>query len=170
MKEKLKKHFLAYGPRRFVVCATLALLILDLLNGYYLKLWWVHKDASSRIVHGVLNAKQMSANEFNTDTVQEVLQLADNAFYFFLYIILINNLFFYFFYLRKKLWAQSFVLVYTLSAAFFNLTFIAEGPILGTGWFVFNLSTILIYGYLFLGVKLLKLETTTIPVGGKKGR
>jgi hypothetical protein len=52
------------------------------------------------------------------------------------------------------------------------LAFLIEGPILGTGWFIFNLLSAPLYVYLYLGVKVLKNETTDVitPAGEMKAQ
>ena len=166
--EKLKAHYLKLGPRAFVIVCVLLLIITDLLNSYYLKLWWQHKNFSSVFVNLLAQRSGMQIQEFDQTTVQDWMQLFDNAVYFFIVLVIANNLFFYFFYLRKKLWAQGYVLFYTLSAAIFAVTFIFDGIELGAGWLIYNLSTIFMYAYLYMGVKLLRAETTLVH--GKKGR
>jgi hypothetical protein len=168
MKEKLKNHYLKYGAKTFVVLTVLVLIILDLVNSYYMKLWWAKKDFAQLLVHHSAKINGMSLSDFTADTVSEWVGFYDNAFYFFVFLILANNLFFYFFYLRKKLWAQGYVLFYTLTAALFAVTFIFDGVSMGAGWLVYNLLTVLIYTYLYLGVKVLKEETTLVRE--KKGR
>lgn len=163
MKEKLKAHFLKFGPRRFVAATVLILTVMDLINSYFLKLYWVKKNISHNLVVQSIQRSQLMLEDFSRDTMAEMTGFIDNSFYFFLIVILTNNLFFYFFYLRKKLWAQGFVLFYTLTAALFSVTFIFDNAGLGFGWMFYNISTIFIYVYLYLGVKLLKNETTIVP-------
>lgn len=160
MLQKFKPHFLKLGPRRFVIGTVLLLIILDLLNSYYLRIWWQHRDLSILMTKTLAMRQGIDWSTLSQESISEVRGLVDNAFYFFLFIVLINNFFFYAFYLRKKLWAQGYILFYTLSAALFAVTFIYEGPILGLGWFIFNISTLFLYAYMYVGVKLLKFETT----------
>ncbi len=164
MKEKIKSHFQKIGGRKFVILAVLILIITDLLNTWYLQLYWVNKGFSQTFLRLSAEHGGMTLEELNPDTVTEVKNMVDRGFYLFLMIILANNFFFYFFYLRRKLWAQGYVLFYTLTAALFAVTFLFEGTALGIPWFSYNVSTILIYAYLYLGVKLLKEET----VGDKR--
>lgn len=168
MREKLKAHYLRFGPRRFVIFTVLTLLVTDLLNSYYLKLYWAKKGLSTAMVYLSIKRSSLSIDEFSPETLMEMSGFVDNAFSFFLLVVLANNLFFYLFYLRKKLWAQGFVLFYALTATFFSLTFIFDGADLGIGWLAYNLLTIPYYLYVYTGVKLLKAETTLEP--GKKGR
>ncbi len=163
MKEKLKQHYLKFGPRPFVAATVLILAILDFVNSYYLKLYWTQKDISRQVVLQSILRSQMTIEDFSQDTMAELMGFVDNCFYFFLILILINNLFFYFFYLRKKLWAQGFVLFYTITAALFSVVFIFDGTNMGLGWTLYNIITIFIYLYLYAGVKLLKEETTILP-------
>jgi hypothetical protein len=162
MLQKLKPHFLKLGPRRFVIGTVILLVILDLINSYYLRIWWQHRDLSIQMTKTIAIQQGVDWSTISNDTVKEVRALIDNAFYFFLFIVLINNFFFYAFYLRKKLWAQGYVLFYTLTTSIFAITFLVEGPILGMPWYLYNLATLFIYAYLYLGVKLLKYETTDI--------
>ena len=160
MKEKMKNHFIGRGPRRFVIGTVLLLLITDILNFFYLRLYWLKKDLSTNLVHQMFQRNGYLLENFSTDTVIEMKAFVDNTFYFFLTIVLINNVFFYFFYYRKKLWAQGFVLFYTLSAALLSVTYLLDLGLMGWSWAIYNFSTIFLYAYLFLGVKLLKYETT----------
>ena len=167
MMNKLKDHFLKLGPRNCVVGTILLLIVLDVLNMIYLRLYWVNKDMSLNFVHLALRYNGLVAEDFNRETMNEMTGFLDNTFYFLIFLISINNLFFYFFYLRKKLWAQGYVLFYTLTGALFAFTFIIDPVDLGIGWKLYNIATIFIYLYLFMGVKVLKYETTdAIPVGG----
>ena len=50
MKEKLYNHFLKIGPRRCVVGIVILLIILDILNGIYLKGSWALKNTSQQMV------------------------------------------------------------------------------------------------------------------------
>lgn len=160
MKDKLKDHFLKFGPRRFVIFTVVSLLITDLVNGYYLKLYWIGKNASELLVQQSIARSGYLAEDFSPSTLAEMTGFVNNTFYFFLLIILVNNVFFYFFYLRKKLWAQGFVLFYALTAAFMSVAFLFDNAGLGMGWMLYNFLTIPYYAYIFLGVKLLKDETT----------
>jgi hypothetical protein len=169
MMQKIKSHFLKLGPRRFVYVTVCLLIGLDLLNGWYLKLYWEYKNLSYAYA---MKVNEMSQTELDMNTVEGLVQLTDNMVSFFLLIMMINNLFFYFFYLRKKLWAQGYILFYTLTNAFLVLAFLFEGPVLGAEWFFFNLLSIPMYVYLYLGVKVLKYETTDAitPAGEMKAR
>jgi hypothetical protein len=169
MKEKLKAHFLSLGPRRFVFGAVGLLVIMDLIFSYYLKLVWATKGISQLALKIALSNQKISAYELSADTLRELEQLGNNTFYAFIFIVLLNNLFFYGFYLRKKLWAQGYILFYTFTNMFLNLIFIFDNNGMGAGWVAYNIGTIFIYCYLYLGVKLLK-DETTIPARGKKGR
>jgi hypothetical protein len=168
MKEKLLNHYLKLGPRRFVVGTVILLVILDLLNGLYLKLSWIKNGLAEKMVLTVIERMQFKPQDFDHATMLEMSGLVNQSFDFFLYVIAVNNLFFYFFYLRKKLWAQGYVLFYTLTAAIFSFLMIFDGNGMGAGWMIFNLLTIPLYWYLYMGVKLLKNETTLEPK--KKGQ
>lgn len=160
MLDKLKNHFKKFKPRRFVILTVLTLIATDLINGWYLTLYWAKKDFGTILMRESIRRGGMQISDFNSATLQEMHAFMDNLFHFFLFIILANNLFFYFFYLRKRLWAQGFVVFYTFTAALFSLTLIFDNAGLGAGWLVYNLATIPYYLYLFLGVRLLKEETT----------
>ena len=168
MKEKLYNHFLKIGPRRCVVGIVILLIILDILNGIYLKSSWDLKDTSQQMVILMIKLMKASPADFDADTMLEMSGLIDKAFDFMLFLLLMNNLFFYLFYLRKKLWAQAYVLFYTLTASIFSIAMIFDGLAMGLGWMIFNLLTIPLYFYLYMAVKLLKKETTLEPK--KKGR
>ena len=171
MMEKLKAHYMKFGPRNCVVATVVILLILDILNTIYLRLFWLKKDLSTTLVFQSIRRSELLVEDFSRDTIMEMTGFLNNTFYFFLFLILANNLFFYFFYLRKKLWAQGYVLFYTLTAAIFSVTFLIDDADLGWGWTLYNLSTFFIYLYLYFGVKLLKQETTDfIPEYGKKAQ
>ncbi len=159
---KVKSHFLSIGPRRFVICAVLVLIILDVINSIYLRSYWVFKDLSRMIVERLANNQGLEFSQLSEQTIIEVTSMVNNAFFFLLFLIVINNLFFYFFYLRKKLWAQSYVLFYAITNSILAITFLIEGAILGWPWFIYNLGTMFLYFYLYLGVKVLKYETTDI--------
>jgi hypothetical protein len=172
MIHKLKPHYKKLSPQRFVILTVLTLLVLDFINCYYLKLYWLKKGLSRLMVYQSVQMNELTVESLTPGTIRELIGLVDNAFYFFIILILVNNIFFYFFYLRKKLWAQGFVLFYTLSAAIFSLSFIFDNAGLGMGWMAYNFLTIIIYLYLYLGVKILKNETTVVinPGHEKKGR
>lgn len=159
-KEKLKTHYLKFGPRRFVVFTVLTLILTDLVNCWYLKLYWVKRNVSMLMVETTIKRMGQVLEDFDANTLAEMIGFVNNSFYFFLFIILVNNLFFYLFYLRRKLWAQGFVLFYTVTSALLQVTFIFDGTALGIPWLIYNLLTIPYYAYLFWGVKLLKGETT----------
>jgi hypothetical protein len=160
MLEKFKSHFKKLNPRKFVVLTVLTLIATDLINGYYLMLYWAKKDYGSILMQESIRRGGMSSADFNSATLNEMHGFMDNLFHFFLFIILANNLFFYFFYLRKRQWAQGFVAFYTLTAALFSLTLLFDNGGLGVGWYMYNLATIPYYLYLFMGVRTLKEETT----------
>jgi len=168
MKEKLLNHYMKIGSRRFVVGTVVMLVILDILNGVYLKFSWVKNGLSDKMVLMFINGMQLKPIDFDQATMAEIGGLVNKSFDFLLFVILVNNLFFYFFYLRKKHWAQGYVLFYTLTASIFSIMMIFDGNDMGSGWMIFNLLTIPFYLYLYLGVKLLKKET--ILVLEKKGR
>lgn len=171
MMDKIKAHFLKIGPRRFVMGTVIVLIILDIINTIYLKLYWLQKDLSTLLVHQSIRRSELVLEDFSQETLTGMAGFINNTFYFFLFLVLINNLFFYFFYLRRKLWAQGYVLFYTLTAAIFSVSFVVDQAGLGWSWMLYNLSTIFIYAYLYFGVKVLKYETTdAIPEDGTSGR
>lgn len=170
MKEKILAHFNRWNPRYFVVVTVLILIITDLLNGLYLKLFWSHRGMSELLVRQSIAQSGLVLEDFGPDTVSEMLGFVDNTFYFFLFLVLVNNLFFYVFYLLKRLWAQGYVLFYTFSASILALTFIFDNGGLPFGWTIYNIASIPLYLYLFLGVKMLKMKTTTIPASENKAQ
>ncbi len=163
MKEKLLAHFRKFGPRKFVICTVLLLIATDLLNSWYLRLWWVSKDMSKLLLAQSSERSGVPLSELGPDSIREISDFFDNSFYFFLFIILANNLFFYAFYLRRKLWAQGFVLFYALTAAGLSGAFLFDNAGLGSGWYIYNLLMVPVYLYIFLGVKSLKEETVDLP-------
>lgn len=163
MKEKLLAHFRKFGPRRFVIATVIVLIVTDLLNSWYLRLWWVSKDMSQNLLEQSSARSGVPLSELGPDSIRELTSFFDNSFYFFLFIILANNLFFYAFYLRRKLWAQGFVLFYALTAAALSAGFLFDNAGLSSGWYIYNLLMIPIYLYLFLGVKSLKEDTVDLP-------
>lgn len=164
MKEKLLPHFRKFGPRRFVYFTVSILIITDLLNSWYLRLWWVSKDMSNKLLSQSSHMSGVSLTDLGPDSIRELQEFFNNSFYFFIFIILANNLFFYAFYLRRKLWAQGFVLFYALTAAALSVTFLFDNAGLGTGWLIYNILMIPVYLYLYFGVKVLKEETVDLPV------
>lgn len=167
MREKFREHFLKIGPRRFVNFAVIVLVILDLLNTWYLKLYWMSKNYSLVLVYQSIRQMGYPVEDFSRETILEMQGFLDNTFYFLVFIILINNLFFYFFYYKKRLWAQGYVLFYTITGAILAVSFIVDNGGLGAWWMLYNVLTIFVYGYLFAGVKLLKDETTIPPSPGR---
>lgn len=169
--EKMKSHFLRFGPRRFVLGAVLLLIGLDILNTLYLRDYWLHKNLSLMYVEKIAMTQGLDFSQLSASSIREVKAVVDNSFSFFLFIVLLNNFFFYAFYLRKKLWAQGYVLFYTVTNALLALLFLTEGPVLGATWFMYNILTLPLYLYLYFGVKVLKFETTdAIPEHGKTER
>lgn len=162
MKEKFLNHFHKIGSRRFVIATVILLIILDILNGIYLKIYWQSRNISHQIALMAFERMKVQ-HDLDQGTIREVAGLVENSFDFFLIVILVNNLFFYFFYYRKKLWAQGYVLVYTLSAGLMTTTMLSDGLRLGWGWLIFNIIAIPTYLYLWAGVKLLKEQTTLVP-------
>ena len=168
MNEKLKNHFLKIGPRTFVIATVILLLVLDILNGIYLKLALSKRNLSEMMIVSAYQRMDLSTAELDAESIAQMTWILEKSVDFFLFLILINNLFFYFFYLRKKLWAQGYVLFYTLSAAILSVAMLFDVYGMGTSWMIFNIATIPIYLYLYMGIKLLKNETTLVPK--KKGR
>lgn len=162
MREKLTAHFRKFGPRKFVIMTVVILIVTDLLNSWYLRLWWVAKDMSKTLLVQSAERSGMVLSDLGPDSIRELEQFFDSSFYFLLFIILANNLFFYLFYLRRKLWAQGFVLFYALTAAMFSGVFLFDNAGLGSAWYIYNLVMIFIYTYLFLGVKYLKQDTVDL--------
>ncbi len=167
MKEKLRQHFLKIGPRRFVLMTVFSLLILDLLTGYSFRMSLTQNGFSEKLVQISIEQAKLQASDLSAETLAEVHGLMNKSIDFMLGLILVNNLFFYFFYLRKKLWAYSYVSFYSLTAGLLSVSLVLDKHI-STGWLIFNLATIPMYIYLFLGIKLLKEETTLVPK--KKGQ
>jgi hypothetical protein len=154
----IKKHYLKYDQIKFITFAIFILFFLDLINSYYLRLYWTHKNLSLLYVEKIASNQGIDFSQLSEQSIIEIKQIIDNGFYFFLFIILINNLFFYFFYLRKKLWAQGYVIFYAITNSLLSILFLVEGPVLGSAWFIYNLITIGIYLYLYLGMKSLKIQ------------
>ena len=167
MKEKLRQHFLKIGPRRFVLMTVFSLLILDLLTGHSFRMSLIQNGFSEKLVQLSIKQANLPASDLSNETLSEVHNLMNMSLDFMLGLILVNNIFFYFFYFKKKLWAYSYVAFYTLTAGFLSLSMIFDKHV-STGWLIFNIATIPMYLYLFLGVKLLKAETTLAPK--KKGQ
>jgi hypothetical protein len=161
MKEKLLRHYQALGARRFVIGAVVLLIILDLVSGYYLKVSWEQKDLYGQAMQFWLKGMKLETGELSDETMYEIAGLIRKTFDFFLFLIFVNNLFFYFFYLRKKLWAQGYILFYTMTGALMSAMMVFDG--MGAAWIGVNLVSALLYVYLFWGVKLLKPETTLVP-------
>lgn len=163
MKEKLINHYRKLAPRQFVAATVTILVILDILNGLYLKLSWAKNGLSKNMVLTIIQGMKLQASDFDQASMAEIGGLVDKSFDFFLFLILMNNLFFYLFYLRQKIWAQGYVLFYTLTGAMFSGFMIFDGYGMGAGWITFNLLAVPLYMYLYLGVKVLKFETTLVP-------
>lgn len=163
MRDKLLSHYRKFGPRRFVLFTVLTLALTDLINSWYLRLWWVAKDMSGMGVRMTAEKSNIALADLGPDTIREVRAMFDNMFFLFLLIILVNNFFFYAFYYRRKLWAQGFVLFYALTAAGLSFVFLFDNAGLGTGWYLYNLLMSGVYLYLFVGVKVLKEETVDLP-------
>lgn len=167
MKEKLRQHFLKIGAPRFVLITVFSLLILDLLTGHSFRMSLIQNGFSEKLVQLSIKQANLQASDLSNETLSEVHNLMNLSLDFMLGLILVNNIFFYFFYFKKKLWAYSYVAFYTLTAGFLSLSMIFDKHI-STGWLIFNIATIPMYLYLFLGIKLLKAETTLAQ--GKKGQ
>jgi hypothetical protein len=163
MKEKLQNHYRKLAPRQFVAGAVIVLVILDILNGLYLKLSWVKNGLSKNTVLLIIQGMKLHPTDFDQATMTEIGGLVEKSFDFFLFLILMNNLFFYLFYLRQKIWAQGYVLFYTLTGAIFSGFMIFDGYGMGIGWMMFNLLAVPLYMYLYMGVKVHKFETIPVP-------
>jgi hypothetical protein len=159
MKQKILSHYMALGPRRFVIGTVLILIILDILSGYYLKVSWDHKNFYGQAVDFWIKSLKLDAGDISAATMGEILGLIRKSFDLFLVLVFLNNLFFYFFYLKKKLWAQGYILFYTITGSLMSLFMVFDN--MGMGWISVNLMSSAIYFYLFLGVKLLKHQTTS---------
>lgn len=156
----LKNHFSKLNPKKFIILSVVFLLLLDLVNSYYLRIYWGHQNLSLLYVQQIALAQGLDINQLSVQSIQEIKQVIDNGFFLFLIIVLLNNIFFYIFYLRKKVWAHGYVVFYALTNSILAILFIIEGPILGIPWFIYNFLTVFLYFYLFLGFKFLKNETT----------
>jgi hypothetical protein len=157
----IKNHYLKMSQKSFIALTVLSFFVLDLINSYYLRLYWTYKNLSLLYVEKLAQTQGLDFSQLSEQSILEIKQVIDNGFFFFLFIILINNLFFYIFYLRKKLWAQGYVIFYALTNSILSFMFLIEGPILGIPWFIYNIMTIGVYLYFYLGMKLLKIQ---IPI------
>ena len=153
MKDKLLNHFKKWKPKTFLWSAVLTLLAMDFGNGQFLRLSWLEKNSSRGIVNILASQGELSLSELSSDTMTELLGMIDNTFLFFLFIILINNLFFYLFTLRGKAWAHSYLVFYAGTGALFSLIMVIDSFGMGSFWGIFNIASILIYLYLFIGLK-----------------
>jgi hypothetical protein len=160
MKDKLHNHFKKWNSKTFTRVLVLVLLGLDILNGQFLRLSWIGKDSSRKMVNLLSSQGELSVSELSHDTMTELLGMIDNTFLFFLFIILINNLFFYIFTLRGKNWAHSYLVFYTLTGALFSLVMVVDSFGMGSFWGVFNIISILLYAYLFIGMKIVPFPPT----------
>lgn len=160
MYEKLRPHYLKIGARKFVIGTVVLLIALDILNSLYLREYWELKNITINMIGKIIKGQGGNLSQLGPGTLREIQEMVTNAFNFFLFVVLINNLFFYVFYLRKKIWAQGYVLFYTISNGLLAITFLIEGPILGWPWYLFNIGAMFLYFYLYIGVKVLKNETT----------
>ena len=171
MIKNIKEHFSHLGIKRFTAITVLILLATDIINSFYLRIYWVHKNISLSYVEQVAAAQGIDFNQIGKSGLMELKAVIDNGFFFFLLIIFVNNLFFYFFYLRKKIWARSYVVFYCMSNSILALLFTAEGQLLGASWFTYNILTIGVYFYLAMGNKILKLATNeATPADGRLGQ
>lgn len=131
----------------------LVLVLLDLGNGQFLRLSWLANKSSLNIIHILASRGEISLSELSHDTVGELLGMVDNTFLFFLFIVFLNNLFFYLFALRAKQWAHGYLVFYTMTGALLSLVMVKSSFDLGFFWGVFNIVSVLAYGYIFLGLK-----------------
>jgi hypothetical protein len=160
MKEKIKSHFDLYPPRYFVATCVIFLLITDLINCKFLQIYWTTRNFSKNIVAQTISKTGQLVEDFSLSTINEMTGFVDKSFYFLLFVIIVNNLFFYFFYLKRKLWAQSFVLFYVFTGALLQFSFILDHHGINTFWLIYNFLLIPLYLYFFLGIKILKNDIT----------
>lgn len=153
MKQKLINHYIKWKPKTFLWASVLTLLALDIGNGQFLRLSWTENNTSLSIVHIMIQKGEFNLSDLSTDTMTELLGMIDNTFFFFLMIVLINNLFFYLFTLRRKTWAHSYLVFYAMTGALFSLLMVVDSFSMGSFWGIFNIASILIYLYLFIGLK-----------------
>ena len=156
MKEKFINHFKRWRSKTFLWLSVLILLLLDLGNGQFLRLSWFKNNSSFNLANLLASRGEVQLSELSQDTLIELIGMIDNTFLFFLFIILLNNIFFYFFTLRGKLWAHSFLVFYTMTGALFSLIMVKDSFSLGITWGVFNVLSIVVYGYIFFGLKFVK--------------
>lgn len=156
--KKLRNHFTKIGLRQFLFGTVIALIITDLINSYYLRLYWLNKNLSILYIKVMTQKQGIPFQELGPEAILEFKNLMDNGFYFFLFVVLLNNLFFYAFYLRKKKWAQNYIAFYTITNSILAVLFLVEGPIMGYAWFSYNLLSMFFYLYLYLGIKSVKWE------------
>ncbi len=154
MKQKLINHYKRWKPKTFLGLAVLTLLGLDLGNGQFLRLSWLEKNTSLNLVHLLGQKGELNLADLSPDTMTELVGMVDNTFLFFLLIVLVNNLFFYLFTLRGKLWAHSFLVFYTMTGALFSLVMVVDSFGMGSFWGLFNILSIAIYTYTFVGLKI----------------
>lgn len=158
MIEKCRNHFKKWNPKTFLWVSVLILLVLDIGNGQFLRLSWLEKNSSMLIINILASRGELNLSELSSDTMTELLGMINNTFLFFLFIILINNLFFYCFTLLKKAWAHSYLVFYTMTGALFSLVMVFDSFGMGSFWGFFNIISIIIYAYLFVGLKMVSLN------------
>jgi hypothetical protein len=148
-----KNHFEKFSPKKFVKIITLSLLILDILNTWYMKSWWKTNELSMKMVLKIIASQEDSLTHFNQASLSELSLFITNTFNFFLTLIIINNCFFYFFYLKEKKWAHNYVQFYCLTGSLFSISFIFEGNSIGLEWLIYNILSIPLYFYFYLAIK-----------------
>jgi hypothetical protein len=171
MKNKIKNHFINLGSSKFIFITIITLLTLDIINSYYLSLYWDYKNFTLIYVEKMAATQGLDIHELSTQSLQEIKQMITNGVSFFLLIIILNNLFFYFFYWKKKIWAQGYVLFYTLTNALLAIAFLIEGPVLGLSWYAYNVLSVPFYLYFYLGIKIFKFKSFSLnPEHEKKAQ
>lgn len=151
LQNKIRKHFQFFTLNQFQLIIVVSFIILDVLNSLYLKNYWIEKDLTKIYLKKMAQMQGMSLSHLAQNSLNEIQNLISLGFTFLILLFFFNNLFFYIFYLRKKIWAEKYVLFYAFSNAILGIIFILEGPVTGLWWYFYNMMTVIIYCYCFWG-------------------
>jgi hypothetical protein len=154
----LNDKFKKLGKTQFIKNAALLCLIADALNLFYIQFYWLQERLSEGFLRSVL-----SLNGVNTATMrsQDIMNykylLVGSLSNVLVGFIFVHAIIYFLFYKRKK-WTAKYIGGYTLSAVLLTIVELIVFRYDLNAWSLFLITSALIYGYIFWGIKYFKIQ------------
>jgi hypothetical protein len=154
----LNDKFKKLGKSQFIKNAALLCLIADALNLFYIQFYWLKVRFSEDFLRSVLAINGVNAATLRSEDVLSYKYLLVGSLSNVLVGFIVVHAFIYFLFYKRKKWTAKYIGGYTLSAVLLTILELIVFRNDLSSWSLFLISSALIYGYVFLGIKYFKIQ------------